>query len=139
MGSSSRSQGQKRRAGGSGAPLLTLFGPLLAGLVIDAIDLVTYGPIGIYTGLLAGGLIGYVLAPVLGFPERGRWVSALVTGIYCMMPMTAFLPLATVAAGLSRALLRDEAPREENGDPALRPEGSIEAEYEVEPDGSKRR
>jgi hypothetical protein len=108
---------------------------MVAGLAIDGLDLMTYGPIGLYAGLIVGGTAGYLLAPMLGFSERGRWLSALMTGIYCTVPLTGFIPAAAVAAGLSQVLLRgqergaEEIPSEQ--DPALRPEGSIEADYEV--------
>jgi len=107
-------------------------GPMLAGLAIDALDLVTFGPIGLYTGLVLGGAVGWWLAPALGFPPRGRWLCALMTGIYCTIPLTGFIPAAAIAAGLSRTLLRgDRAPGRPNPDPSLRPEGSVEVEFEA--------
>ena len=39
-----------------GIALLRTFGPMAAGLVIDGLDLMTYGPIGLYTGLAVGGV-----------------------------------------------------------------------------------
>ena len=115
--------------------LLRTFGPMVAGLAIDGLDLMTYGPIGLYAGLIVGGTAGYLLAPMLGFSERGRWLCALMTGVYCTVPLTGFIPAAAVAAGLSQVFLRgressaDEITSEQ--EQALRPEGSIEAEYEV--------
>ena len=106
-----------------------ILGPMLAGLAIDAVDLVTFGPIGIYTGMFVGGAVGYWLAPGLGFPPKGRWLSALMTGIYCTMPITGFIPAAAIAAGLSRALFQKDDAAASQADPALRPDGSIEAEY----------
>ena len=35
--------------------LMRAFGPMIAGLAIDGLDLMTYGPIGLYTGLILGG------------------------------------------------------------------------------------
>ena len=119
-----------------GSALLRTFGPMAAGLVIDGLDLMTYGPIGLYTGLIVGGIAGYLLAPMLGFSERGRWLCALMTGVYCTVPMTGFIPAAAIGAGLSQVFMREREPRpeaiEDERDPTLRPEGSIEAEYEVE-------
>lgn len=121
---------------GRGPALLRTFGPMAAGLVIDGLDLMTYGPIGLYTGLIVGGTAGYLLAPMLGFSERGRWLCALITGVYCTVPLTGFIPAAAVAAGLTQAFSSDRgrSPDEiaDDRDPELRPEGSIEAEYEVE-------
>ena len=106
-----------------------LFGPMLAGLLIDAVDLITFGSIGIYTGMFVGGALGYWLAPALGFPPKGRWLSALMTGIYCTMPITGFIPAATIAAGLSRSLFKGDDAAASRVDPPLPSEESIEAEY----------
>jgi hypothetical protein len=90
--------------GGVGGGLKRLVAPMLAGAVIDAVDFVTFGPIGLTVGFVLGGAFGYWLAPELGFPERRRWVAAALSGAYCTLPMTGFLPLATMVAGVVRAL-----------------------------------
>ena len=106
-------------------------GPMIAGLAIDGLDLMTFGPVGLYAGLLLGGAVGYWLAPALGFPPRSRWLAALMTGIYCTIPVTGFIPAAAIAAGLSRALFRDKGtPPATNADPALRSDGAIDVEFE---------
>lgn len=110
---------------------MQIFGPLLAGFAIDAIDLITFGPIGLYTGMIIGGTVGYLLAPYLGFPKQKWWVSSLLTGIYCTLPLTAFLPAATFAVLVSRLITSRPAPEASGQDPALRKEGSIEIDYEV--------
>jgi len=105
---------------------------MLAGLVIDAIDLATFGPIGLYSGMLIGGAVGYLMAPELGFPARGRWACALMTGVYCTLPLTGFIPAAAIGAGIAHSLLGDEE-RPEEGDglePGQPP--AIEVEYESE-------
>ena len=109
--------------------VMRTFGPMIAGLAIDGLDLMTFGPIGLYTGLLVGGAVGYWLAPTLGFPPKGRWLAALMTGIYCTIPLTGFIPAAAIAAGLSHAFLGAKA-RETIADPDLRPEGAIDVEFE---------
>lgn len=112
-----------------------IIGPMIAALAIDLLDLATFGPIGLYTGLMIGAAAGYWLAPLLGFPPHRRWLCALATGVYCTLPLTGLIPLATLASILSRAMLRDdrsvEAARESD------PEGAIEVEYEVVSDVSK--
>ena len=106
-----------------------LVGPMLAGLAIDAVDLMTFGPIGIYAGMIVGGAVGYWLAPGLGFPPKGRWLSALMTGVYCTMPITGFIPAAAIAAGLSRTLFQKDDAATSDADPELSTDDSIEAEY----------
>ena len=51
--------------------------PIAAGLLLDAIDLMTFGPVGLWTGLAIGGSAGWVLSPYLGFSARHRWLCAL--------------------------------------------------------------
>ncbi len=122
---------------GVGPAIKRLFGPMLAGLVIDALDLITFGAIGVYTGMILGGAVGYWLAPTLGFPPRGRWLCAIMTGVYCTLPLTGFIPAATIAAGVSRTILRDGEPADPRLHRALRPEGAIDAEYKVVEDESE--
>lgn len=105
--------------------------PLLAGAAIDAMDLATFGPMGLAVGWLAGGVVGWWLAPVLGFPARLRWVAAAIAGTYCALPMTGFLPLATFAAGLARLIANDEEapPAQDARISASEREPAIDAEY----------
>ena len=82
-------------------PLLTA---VFAGGFLDDVDLVTLGPVGLSVGLLAGGAVGWWLAPSLGFSKKRKWLGAVMSGLYCMMPLTSVLPLAAVGAGLAQAL-----------------------------------
>ena len=76
-----------------------LLSPVLAGVLLDLLDFATFGPIGLWAGAVVGGLAGYLLARAMGFARR--WPAAVVVaGAYCMLPFTAFVPLAT-AAGLA--------------------------------------
>ncbi|MEE3326250.1 MAG: hypothetical protein VX252_02855 [Myxococcota bacterium] len=97
---------------------------LVAGGVVDAVDLATFGPIGLTLGLLAGGAVGWWLGPNLGLPAGRRWLGAALSGLYCMTPLTSLLPVASVAAGLSSLLGKDQEEREveaptEAGDPDI--------------------
>lgn len=95
--------------------------PVLAGLALDALDLATAGPIGLWTGMIVGTVGGYFLAPSLGFSERRRWLCALLAGVYCTLPTTAFVPLASVLATAARIVggqpKLPEGDRDEGGDP----------------------
>ena len=71
-------------------------GPVLAGFLLDGVDFVTYGPIGLWAGAAAGALAGYLLALSMGVEFERRWPYAAAAGVYCMLPFTAFLPLATL-------------------------------------------
>jgi hypothetical protein len=102
-------------------------GPILAGLLLDLVDFATYGPVGIWAGLAVGGLASYWLAAGLGVRPERRLTYALVGGLYCMMPFTAFFPVATVVGALVRLRERNPPPVEVDADPASRP--AVEAEY----------
>lgn len=102
----------------------TVLNPVLAGLLLDLLDFATYGPIGLWAGAVVGGLAGYLLARAMGF-ARG-WPSAvLVAGAYCMLPFTAFVPLAT-AAGLALDLFQRSRTSPEAPAPGA---ATLEAEY----------
>jgi len=109
---------------GSSSRLRGGLGPLAAGAVIDAVDLATFGPVGIWLGMGVGGIVGWWLAPSLGFSRRYRWLCALLTGLYCTLPMTGFLPVATLVGGTIRLLEREAGPEPD----------VIEAEFHRLPD-----
>ena len=93
-----------------GRRLNRAFGPVVAGLIIDAVDLATFGPIGYVLGLPVGGLAGYWLGRCMGLGRAGSLWCALAAGLYCMLPLTHLLPLATLVGAYVRYL--KSAPRE---------------------------
>ena len=103
-----------------------MLGPIAGGMLLDALDLATFGPVGLRAGLVVGALAGWLLAPGLGVSPKRRWLVALGAGAYCMVPFTAFLPLGTLAGALVR--LRGAKPDEPPEEPPGATE-SIEAEY----------
>ena len=76
--------------------------PILGGLILDFADLTTFGPIGIYFGMLVGGIIGWLISGIYDFSKSGRLLFALLAGLYCTMPGTSFLPLATIISAAAR-------------------------------------
>lgn len=79
-----------------------IFGPIVAGLIIDLMDLATFGPMGLMLGLPAGLATGYWMGYCLGLAPAARWWCSLAAGIYCMIPFTEFLPLATLAGAYAQ-------------------------------------
>lgn len=68
-------------------------GPVVAGLAIDGIDLLTPFPA---LGLLVGTIAGYALARQAGATTgAARWLAVLV-GVYCALPITGRFPIATL-------------------------------------------
>lgn len=78
------------------------FGPVVAGLVIDFVDLATFGPIGVYLGLPIGAFAGYWMSRALGLGPKPSLLCALLAGIYCMIPGTEMLPIATIVGACAR-------------------------------------
>lgn len=85
-----------------GERLLRAFGPLGGGLLLDFADLATFGTIGFYLGPIVGGLLGWWLASVYRFGLLGQSVIITLAAVYCALPATALLPLATITFALVR-------------------------------------
>ena len=103
---------------------------MVAAMALDLADLATFGPVGLGSGLAVGAAAGWLLGPALGFSARRRWLAAAVGGVYCAMPSTAFLPLASVVTAVAK-----RAGGESDPESAVAASGeAIEAEYrEVDP------
>jgi len=78
------------------------FGPVIAGLIIDFIDLATFGPVGLFLGPPVGGLAGYWLGRALGLSQRHALYCGLAAGLYCTVPFTEVLPIATIVGACVR-------------------------------------
>lgn len=81
-----------RRPENKGRRAERAFAPIVAGALIDAIDFVTMGPVGLLMGFVAGFWIGRVYR----LPFRHRALIALAAGWYCFLPFRRFIPLATL-------------------------------------------
>jgi hypothetical protein len=97
------------------ARLNRAFGPVVAGLIIDFVDLATFGPIGLYLGLPIGGAAGFWMGRCLGLSNKASLLCALAAGIYCTIPGTEMLPLATLVGALARYV--ESTPKTENPNP----------------------
>lgn len=77
-------------------------GPLAGGIILDITDFVTFGPIGIFFGLIIGVPVGWWIATIYGFSKPSRLAIALAAGIYCTVPFTELIPLATIVSAVAR-------------------------------------
>jgi hypothetical protein len=87
------------------------FGPVVAGMILDVVDLATFGPIGLFLGLPLGGLAGYWLGSALGLSRKARLGCALAGGVYCTIPGTEFIPLGTLVGAFARFRESGKRPR----------------------------
>jgi hypothetical protein len=78
------------------------FGPVVAGLLIDFVDLSTFGPLGLYLGIPIGGFAGYWMGRALGLERKPSLVCALAAAVYSTLPGTEMIPLATIVGALAR-------------------------------------
>ena len=74
--------------------------PIMGGVILDCADLATYGPAGLYTGMIVGCTVGWFISEYYDYSKKGRVVFAILAGVYCTTPGTFFLPLATLSAVL---------------------------------------
>ena len=89
--------------GGAGplARSLRALGPVAGGIVLDLADVASFGPVGLFTGFGIGGLLGWYLSGVYGYASSTRPLAALAAAVYCAIPMTEPLPLATILSVMS--------------------------------------
>ena len=97
------------------ARLWHALGPILGGLALDLVDLATLGALGLYVGFPLGAGVAWWLSGLYRIETRVRATLAVLTGIYCMIPTTHFLPLATVVGALGR-FFEDPVEAQEEGD-----------------------
>lgn len=86
--------------------------PILAAAAIDLADLAMVGPLGLAAGLFVGFALTLVLARASGASGRRALTLALLGGIYCMLPVTDLVPLATILTLLHAGLTRQATPAE---------------------------
>ncbi len=71
-------------------------GPWGAGIILDVLDLATFGPIGIIAGGLVGGYVGWILGEFEGFDRNIRIAFAICAAAYMTVPFTEPIPAATI-------------------------------------------
>lgn len=89
-------------------------GPLAAGIMLDALDLATFGPVGIFAGALVGAYAGWVIGEFEGLSRNGRITLACCAAVYMTIPTTEPIPLATAFSLVARFM---KGPRENPEEP----------------------
>ena len=68
-------------------PLRRTIGPIAAGLLLDLVDLASFGPVGVVPGLAIGGGLGWVLSGVYGYSSSVRPIIAIAAAkLYGRLP-----------------------------------------------------
>jgi hypothetical protein len=81
-----------------------MWAPVFAAMLLDLADLFSLGPQGLLIGLFVGSALGWRIASTSGFSRKGRLICAALAAVYCMLPMTELLPLATMLTTASRVV-----------------------------------
>jgi hypothetical protein len=82
-------------------------GPLAGGIIIDVADVISAGPVGPLGGMLIGMPVGWYVASMYGFQTPSRLLIATLSGVYCLIPRTELIPLATMISACSRFFAED--------------------------------
>jgi len=87
--------------------LLQTLAPIVAGLILDVVDFFTAGPFGLSAGFILGFLVTWLLTQLFDLPVKRRLLPCILAGIYCTIPFTETIPLATLVMTLIRLLAPD--------------------------------
>lgn len=71
-------------------------------MVLDVLDLVTFGPIGLFAGGIVGLVAGWCLSQFESMDSSLRIAVAICAAIYMTLPFTAPIPAATILMLLIR-------------------------------------
>lgn len=82
--------------------------PILAALAIDLADLISAGP----HGLVIGGVLTSLFALACGARPRRALLLGLLGAVYCALPLTEPVPLATMLTLVHAFVLRVRSSRE---------------------------
>jgi hypothetical protein len=96
--------GEPAPPAGSGAGRRQL-PPMVAGMLVDLLDVATMGLTGLYVGLPVGLAVGFYLGRRMGMSHRRSLGLGALCGVYCAIPATSPIPLGTLI-GAYRAMGR---------------------------------
>ena len=69
---------------------------VMVGLLVDALDLLTMGLVGIRIGFPLGAILTFYLLGIFRLPLQTRILISLAAGAYCAIPFTSLIPLGTL-------------------------------------------
>ena len=90
--------------------LYQALGPLAGGILLDVLDLATFGPVGMYGGFVIAAALGWWISSLYELSTRMRLVFAALAAVYIAIPFTEILPLATAVSALARLRERRRQP-----------------------------
>lgn len=110
-------------------------GPLAGGIILDLLDLATLMPFGLAYGWLLGAAVAWWIGSLYGFSRGKKLLLSALAAVYCIVPLTEFIPLATLLAVAVRFFEEPETPGPKPPPP---PSGRKQVESkEVKPEEQK--
>jgi hypothetical protein len=94
--------------------LFRSLGPIGGCILLDLVDLATFGPVGLFGGFLLGAVVGWWVAALYGFSSRQRILITLAAAAYTAIPFTEPLPVASALGAIARFRERPRPPHEES-------------------------
>ena len=98
------------------ARLHRALGPILGGLLLDFTDLSTFGPMGFFLGPFLGAAVVLWLSSLYRFSVKTKIVLAFLAGVYCTVPMTELVPVATLVCAACRFFEKPPSPPNEKSE-----------------------
>jgi hypothetical protein len=95
--------------------------PVLGGVIIDVVDVATIGGLGIVGGMLVGSFVSYAVFRQQGVSRFKSLALGAVGGVYCAIPFTEALPLATLLTLISGLVTGPKALPAAEPEPATEP------------------
>ena len=77
------------------------FGFLIGAMILDIVDLASFGPLGI-GGFFIGIFVGWWMLSVYDLSIKTKIWLSLLAGIYCLVPFTELIPVATLITAFAR-------------------------------------
>lgn len=77
-------------------------GPVAGGLILDFVDLATFGPFSIILGPFVGFAVGWWISSIYNFSKPAKVFWSTLAAVYCAIPFTGIVPLATIISAISR-------------------------------------
>ena len=77
-------------------------GPIAGGLILDFVDLVTFGPLGLLGGFMLGGVAAWWITSIYRLSPIKRLVFVVLAMAYTAAPLTSVIPLATLISACAR-------------------------------------
>ena len=94
----------------------TRMDPLAGGILLDLLDLAALSPFGLTVGWILGAAVAWLIGSAYGFSRGQKMLLSALAAVYCVLPMTEWLPLATILTAAVRLFAKPGGERKpQNG------------------------